>query len=100
MRFALVEEGGQAFLAFRRHPQAGDQRGVVGIVLRAIAVGDDVWIGANAVVTCGVTIGRGAIVGAGAVVTRDVAEYAVVGGVPARLIRMRGAQDGGEPACD
>ncbi len=69
-----------------------------GLSYAAITVGDDVWIGANAVVTCGVTIGRGAIVGAGAVVTRDVPEFAVVGGVPARLIRMRGAQDGGESA--
>ncbi len=50
---------------------------------------DDVWIGRNAVVMPGVRIGRGAIVGAGAVVTRDVEPGAIVGGVPAVLIRNR-----------
>lgn len=49
----------------------------------------DCWVGAGAIVRKGVRIGRGAVVGAGAVVVRDVAPYAIVGGVPARLIRMR-----------
>ncbi len=66
-----------------------------GLSFAAISVGDDVWIGANAVVTCGVSIGRGAIVGAGAVVTRDVPDFAVVGGVPATIIRMRGSAPDG-----
>lgn len=50
---------------------------------------DDVWIGRNAVVMPGVRIGRGVVVGAGAVVTADVSPFSVVGGVPAKLIRMR-----------
>ena len=54
-----------------------------------IVVGSDVWIGHEAVVLSGVTIGDGAIIGARAVVTRDVPPYAIVGGVPARLIRKR-----------
>lgn len=54
-----------------------------------IVVGDDVWIGAYAVLLRGITIGRGAIVAAHAVVTKDVPEFAVVAGAPARVISMR-----------
>ena len=55
---------------------------------------EDVWIGANCVITPDVRIGRGAVVGAGAVVTRNVAPFSIVGGVPARLIGMRGQDEG------
>lgn len=54
-----------------------------------IAIGDDVWIGANVVILPGVKIGRGAVVGAGAVVTNDVPSFAIVGGVPAKVLRYR-----------
>lgn len=54
-----------------------------------ITIGNDVWIGARAMILDGVSIGDGVIVAAGAVVTSDVPPYAVVGGVPARLIRRR-----------
>lgn len=54
-----------------------------------IVVGSDVWIGYEAVVMAGVTIGDGAIVASRAVVTRDVPPYAIVGGVPARVIKYR-----------
>jgi acetyltransferase-like isoleucine patch superfamily enzyme len=53
---------------------------------RGIVVGEDVWIGAGATLTDGVQIGDYAVVGAGAVVTRDVPPWAVVGGVPARVL--------------
>nr|WP_302480193.1 CatB-related O-acetyltransferase [Sphingomonas bacterium] len=52
-------------------------------------IGNDVWIGDNAVVMPGRRIGDGAIIGAGAVVTKDVAPYAIVVGAPARLLRWR-----------
>lgn len=52
-------------------------------------IGNDVWIGNNAVIKYGVHIGDGAIVAAGAVVTKDVEPYSIVGGVPARVIKYR-----------
>lgn len=63
-------------------PRAWDNKG-------DIVVGNDVWIGYEAVILAGVTIGDGAVVGARAVVTRDVPPYAIVGGVPAKPIRKR-----------
>lgn len=58
-----------------------------------ILVEDDVWIGANCVVTRNVTIGRGAVVAAGSVVTRDIESNVVAGGIPARIIRRRTSGD-------
>ncbi len=54
-----------------------------------VRIGHDVWIGTRAIVMGGVTIGNGAIIGAGAVVTKDVPSYAVVAGIPARVLRYR-----------
>jgi acetyltransferase-like isoleucine patch superfamily enzyme len=62
-----------------------------GIYKRDVQVGHNVWIGYGACVLRGVTVGDNAIIGTNAVVTSDVPENAVVGGVPARVIRMRDA---------
>lgn len=56
---------------------------------RSINIGNDVWIGENAIILDGVTIGNGVIVGAGSVVTKDIPDYQIVGGNPAKLIRLR-----------
>lgn len=58
-----------------------------------IIVDDDVWIGYGAIIMSGVHIGQGAVVGAGALVTKDVEPYAVVVGVPAKVVRYRFSQD-------
>lgn len=58
-----------------------------GITTKPVVIGDDVWIGANAVILPGVAIGSHAVVAAGAVVTKDVPSRTLVGGVPAKVIR-------------
>lgn len=52
-------------------------------------VGNDVWIGSNVTIMAGVKIGDGAVIGANALITKDVKPYSIVGGVPARIIKMR-----------
>ena len=58
-----------------------------------IVIGNDVWIGYEAVIMAGVTIGDGAIIGTRAVVTKDVPPYTIVGGIPAKPIRKRFSED-------
>ena len=58
-----------------------------GISTRPVVIGDDVWIGANAVILPGVTIGRHVVVAAGAVVTKDVPDSCVVAGIPAKVVK-------------
>lgn len=55
----------------------------------SVRIGSDVWVGYNAVIMAGVNIGHGAVLGAGCVVTKDVPPYAIVAGVPARIIKYR-----------
>jgi len=52
-------------------------------------IADDVWIGQNAIILPGLKVGKGAIIGAGSVVTHDVSDWAVVAGVPAKVIKSR-----------
>ncbi|MEO6070241.1 MAG: CatB-related O-acetyltransferase, partial [Chitinophagaceae bacterium] len=56
---------------------------------KVIKIGNDVFIGANVTIMDGVEIGDGAVIGAGAVVIKDIPAYAIVGGVPSRLIKFR-----------
>jgi len=60
-----------------------------GINVKPVQIGNNIWIGCRVVILPGVKIGDGAIIGAGAVVAKDVPDYAVVGGVPAKIIKYR-----------
>lgn len=71
-------------------PPIGKPFPISGDKFAPIKIMKDVWIGANCVITAGVTIGEGAVIAAGSVVTKDVPPYQIVGGVPAKLIKERG----------
>ncbi len=64
-----------------------------GVSKKGIVIGNDVWIGAGARILDGVHIGDHAVIGAGSVVTHDIPENAIAVGVPARVLRLRGAHD-------
>lgn len=65
----------------------------INLLRKKVVIGNDVWIGANAVILQGVTIGNGAVIAAGAVVNKDVPQYAIVGGVPAKIIKYRFSEE-------
>lgn len=67
------------------HPENPEERH--NLLIKPVAIKQNAWIGANAVILPGVIIGKNAIIGAGAVVTKDVEDNAVVAGVPAKFIR-------------
>ena len=62
-------------------------------ILPRTTIGADVWIGQAAMIKAGISIGTGAVIGAGAVVTKDIPPYAIVGGVPCKIIRMRFSEE-------
>jgi len=66
------------------------EQGFLGV--RPVVIGNDVWIGGRVIILPGVRIGEGAIIGAGSVVSKDVPPYAIVGGVPAKVIKYRISQ--------
>ncbi|MBP1849007.1 CatB-related O-acetyltransferase [Rhizobium halophytocola] len=103
-KFAQIARGGYFITSSANHPMGGattypfrifrlETFGYNDLPIRDTVLGHDVWLGHEAVVMPGVTIGHGAIIAARAVVARDVPPYAVVGGNPARLIRMRFTED-------
>lgn len=70
-------------------PPIGEPFPISGDEYKKIIIQNDVWIGANCIITAGVKIGTGAVIAAGSVVTKDVEPNSIVGGVPAKLIRKR-----------
>lgn len=64
------------------------------VITKQITVCDDVWIGSNCVITAGVTIGKHSVIGAGSVVTKDIPEYCVALGNPARVIKKYNFETG------
>ena len=85
----LVGYRTQILSANHRIPARGEQIPVSGDDYKEIKIMNDVWIGAGCLIMAGVTIGEGAIVAGGSVVTKDVLPYHIVGGVPAKTIRVR-----------
>lgn len=103
-KFVQIARGSYFITSSANHPMNGfttypfrifkpETFGYKDLPVKDTVVGHDVWIGQNAAIMPGVTIGAGAIVAAAAVVTRDVPPYAVVGGNPASIIRMRYPDD-------
>jgi len=89
--FVTISEGVKIYTHQHSIREAGVCMKFQKISFSPLVIGEDSWIGANAIITGKVNeIGRGAIVGTGAVVTKNVPSYAIVGGVPATLIRIRG----------
>lgn len=88
--FSLKKQNGHTFVTEQKFNEAkyADETNKYNVV-----IGNDVWIGDSALLMSGISIGDGAIIAAGAVVTKDVPPYAIVGGVPARVIRYRFSEE-------
>jgi len=92
-----VEIGDRVLIGYRTQiissdhtiPSIGEPFPISGDRPKKIVVEKDVWIGANCILTSGVTVGEGSVIAGGSVVTKDVPKNAIVGGVPAKIIRYR-----------
>lgn len=85
----LVGYRTQVLSSNHRIPGVGSQIFSSGHEAKPVCIQNDVWIGAACTILPGVTIGEGVVVAAGSVVTKDIPSFAIVGGVPARIIRYR-----------
>lgn len=81
----IVDQGKHHVGCVSTYPFKGNSLGKK----EGIIIGNDVWIGANSTILPGVKIGNGVTVAAGSVVTKDIADYSMVGGVPARVLKMK-----------
>ncbi|MBO4980800.1 MAG: CatB-related O-acetyltransferase [Lachnospiraceae bacterium] len=81
---AFLERKDSIKMKYAKHPYE---------ITQEIVIGNDVWIGEGVFIKSGVKIGDGAVIGMGSVVTKDVPDYAIVAGVPAKIIRMRFEED-------
>lgn len=88
--YSLLKQSGFTFVGTQKF---NENLSINDAGIHTTEIGNDVWIGAHVLIIGGVRIGDGAIVAAGAVVTRDVPPYSIVGGVPAKKIRMRFSED-------
>lgn len=88
--FSTRQQAGFSFVERDRFEEFGVRR-FAGY--RLVEIGSDVWLGQGALILQGVKVGHGAVVAAGSVVTKDVPPYAIVGGVPARVLRYRFDED-------
>ncbi|MCQ2256417.1 MAG: CatB-related O-acetyltransferase [Bacteroidaceae bacterium] len=81
----LIDDGGHNYNQVSNFPfttnEIGEKQGII--------IGNDVWIGLNAIIMNGINIGNGVTVAAGAIVTHDVPDYCVVAGVPAKIIKRK-----------
>lgn len=84
-----ISSGAQIYSQTHRYKDKKSPYYYQGYKLAKVVIGEDVWVGANAIILSGVTLQRGTIVAAGAVVTKDSEPYAVLAGVPARKIGQR-----------
>lgn len=96
-----VEIGDRTLIGYRTQilssdhtiPPVGQPFPISGDRHKKISIGEDVWVGANCLITAGVNIGKGAVIAGGSVVTKDVPENSIVAGVPARVIKNRTEND-------